>query len=293
MLIENYNLCNEGKRDCMNALKVRKALESFFLEDIGEKDVTSQLIFPDNLRAKGMFLAKETGVFVGTAVIEQGFRLLDDSIQITLHKKDGDFVEKGEILASVEGPIASLLTAERVILNIIQRMSGIATMTRKAVLALESDHTRICDTRKTMPGLRMFDKYAVVCGGGYNHRFGLYDGVMIKDNHIAFAGSITKAVTSVKEKLGHMVKVEVETETEEQVREVIAAGADIIMFDNRTPEEVREFSKIVPSTIVTEASGGITIENLSNYGGTGVDYISLGLLTHSVKALDISFNIEV
>ena len=277
----------------MNALKVRKALESFFLEDIGEKDVTSQLIFPDNLRAKGTFLAKETGVFVGTAVIEQGFRLLDDSIQITLHKKDGDFVEKGEILASVEGPIASLLTAERVILNIIQRMSGIATMTRKAVLALESDHTRICDTRKTMPGLRMFDKYAVVCGGGYNHRFGLYDGVMIKDNHIAFAGSITKAVTSVKEKLGHMVKVEVETETEEQVREVIAAGADIIMFDNRTPEEVREFSKIVPSTIVTEASGGITIENLSNYGGTGVDYISLGLLTHSVKALDISFNIEV
>ena len=277
----------------MNALKVRKALESFFLEDIGEKDVTSQLIFPDNLRAKGMFLAKETGVFVGTAVIEQGFRLLDDSIQITLHKKDGDFVEKGEILASVEGPIASLLTAERVILNIIQRMSGIATMTRKAVLALESDHTRICDTRKTMPGLRMFDKYAVVCGGGYNHRFGLYDGVMIKDNHIAFVGSITKAVTSVKEKLGHMVKVEVETETEEQVREAIAAGADIIMFDNRTPEEVREFSKIVPSTIVTEASGGITIENLSNYGGTGVDYISLGLLTHSVKALDISFNIEV
>jgi len=286
-------LCNEGKRDCMNALKVRKALESFFLEDIGEKDVTSQLIFPDNLRAKGTFLAKETGVFVGTAVIEQGFRLLDDGIQITLYKKDGDFVEKGEILASVEGPIASLLTAERVILNIIQRMSGIATMTRKAVLALESDHTRICDTRKTMPGLRMFDKYAVVCGGGYNHRFGLYDGVMIKDNHIAFAGSITKAVTSVKEKLGHMVKVEVETETEEQVREAIAAGADIIMFDNRTPEEVREFSKIVPSTIVTEASGGITIENLSNYGGTGVDYISLGLLTHSVKALDISFNIEV
>ncbi|EEM15136.1 MULTISPECIES: carboxylating nicotinate-nucleotide diphosphorylase [Bacillus] len=277
----------------MNALKVRKALERFILEDIGEKDVTSQLIFPDNLRAKGTFLAKETGVFVGTAVIEQGFRLLDDGIQITLYKKDGDFVEKGEILASVEGPIASLLTAERVILNIIQRMSGIATMTRKAVLALESDHTRICDTRKTMPGLRMFDKYAVVCGGGYNHRFGLYDGVMIKDNHIAFVGSITKAVTSVKEKLGHMVKVEVETETEEQVREAIAAGADIIMFDNRTPEEVREFSKIVPSTIVTEASGGITIENLSNYGGTGVDYISLGLLTHSVKALDISFNIEV
>ncbi|EEL49145.1 carboxylating nicotinate-nucleotide diphosphorylase [Bacillus mycoides] len=277
----------------MNALKVRKALESFFLEDIGERDVTSQLIFPDNLQAKGTFLVKDTGVFAGTDVIEQGFRLIDDRIQISFYKKDGDFVEKGDTLATVQGPIASLLTAERVILNVIQRMSGIATMTQRAVGALESDHTRICDTRKTMPGLRMFDKYAVVCGGGYNHRFGLYDGVMIKDNHIAFAGSITNAVTSVKEKLGHMVKVEVETETEEQVREAVAAGADIIMFDNRTPEEVREFSKIVPSAIVTEASGGITIENLSEYGKTGVDYISLGLLTHSTGALDISFNIEV
>ncbi|MDM5190133.1 carboxylating nicotinate-nucleotide diphosphorylase [Bacillus sp. DX4.1] len=277
----------------MNALKVKEALNRFFLEDIGERDVTSQLIFPENLQARGTFLVKDTGVFAGTTVIEQGFRLLDDSTKVTLHKKDGDAVEKGEILATVQGPIASLLTAERVILNIIQRMSGVATMTRSAVEALQSDHTRICDTRKTMPGLRMFDKYAVVCGGGYNHRFGLYDGVMIKDNHIAFAGSITKAVTSVKEKLGHMVKVEVETETEEQVREAVLAGADIIMFDNRTPEEVRAFSKLVPSAIVTEASGGITIENLAKYGQTGVDYISLGLLTHSVKALDISFNIEV
>lgn len=286
-------MCNGEKRDLMNGLKVRKALESFFLEDIGERDVTSQLIFPDNLQAKGTFLVKDTGVFAGTDVIEQGFRLIDDRIQISFYKKDGDFVEKGDTLATVQGPIASLLTAERVILNVIQRMSGIATMTQRAVRALESDHTRICDTRKTMPGLRMFDKYAVVCGGGYNHRFGLYDGVMIKDNHIAFAGSITNAVTSVKEKLGHMVKVEVETETEEQVREAVAAGADIIMFDNRTSEEVREFSKIVPSAIITEASGGITIENLSEYGKTGVDYISLGLLTHSAGALDISFNIEV
>ncbi|KEK26359.1 carboxylating nicotinate-nucleotide diphosphorylase [Bacillus gaemokensis] len=276
----------------MNTLKVREALNRFFLEDIGERDVTSQFIFPDNLQAKGTFLVKDTGVFAGTAVIEQGFRLIDDRIQVTFHKKDRDFVEKGEILATAQGPIASLLTAERVILNVIQRMSGVATMTQRAVRALESDHTRICDTRKTMPGLRIFDKYAVVCGGGYNHRFGLYDGVMIKDNHIAFAGSITKAVTSVKAKLGHMVKVEVETETEEQVREAVSAGADIIMFDNRTPEEIREFSKIVPSAIVTEASGGIIIEDLSKYGGTGVDYISLGLLTHSVKALDISFNIE-
>ncbi|WP_440602529.1 carboxylating nicotinate-nucleotide diphosphorylase [Bacillus sp. GB_SG_008] len=277
----------------MNTLKVKEALKQFFLEDIGERDVTSQFIFPNDLQARGTFLVKDTGIFAGTDVIKEGFTLLDNRIEVTLHAKDGDMVKNGDILATVQGPIASLLTAERVVLNVIQRMSGVATMTRKAVTALGSDHTRICDTRKTMPGLRMFDKYAVVCGGGYNHRFGLYDGVMIKDNHIAFAGSITKAVTAVKERLGHMVKVEVETETKEQVLEAVAAGADIIMFDNRMPEEVREYCKLVPSAIVTEASGGITIENLAEYGQTGVDYISLGLLTHSVKALDISFNIEV
>ncbi|MEI4800133.1 carboxylating nicotinate-nucleotide diphosphorylase [Bacillus sp. NPDC077411] len=277
----------------MNALKVKEALKQFFLEDIGERDVTSQLIFPNDQQAKGTLLVKDTGVFAGADVIKEGFALLDNRIEVILHKKDGDMVTNGDILATIQGPIASLLTAERVVLNVIQRMSGVATMTRKAVTAIGSDHTRICDTRKTMPGLRMFDKYAVVCGGGYNHRFGLYDGVMIKDNHIVFAGSITKAVTVVKEQLGHMVKVEVETETEEQVLEAISAGADIIMFDNRTPEEVREYCKLVPSAIVTEASGGITMENIAKYGQTGVDYISLGLVTHSVKALDISFNIEV
>ncbi|PHA00831.1 nicotinate-nucleotide diphosphorylase (carboxylating) [Bacillus pseudomycoides] len=277
----------------MNTLKVKEALKQFFLEDIGEQDVTSQLIFPNDLQARGTFLVKDTGVFAGVDVIKEGFTLLDNRIEVTLHAKDGDMIKNGDILATVHGPIASLLTAERVVLNVIQRMSGVATMTRKAVTTLGSDHTRICDTRKTMPGLRMFDKYAVLCGGGYNHRFGLYDGVMIKDNHIAFAGSITKAVTAVKEQLGHMVKVEVETETKEQVLEAVAAGADIIMFDNRMPEEVREYCKLIPSAIVTEASGGITIENLAEYGQTGVDYISLGLLTHSVKALDISFNIEV
>ncbi|CAM4143292.1 nicotinate-nucleotide pyrophosphorylase [Bacillus manliponensis] len=277
----------------MNTLKIQEALKRFFLEDIGERDVTSQLIFPDDLVAKGTFLVKDTGVFCGVSIIQEGFALLDKRVEIILHKKDGDGVTKGEVIATVEGPISSLLTGERVVLNMIQRMSGVATMTKKAVQVLESDHTRICDTRKTMPGLRMFDKYAVTCGGGYNHRFGLYDGVMIKDNHIAFAGSITKAVIAVKEKLGHMVKVEVETETEEQVLEAVSAGADIIMFDNRTPEEVCAFCKLVPSVIVTEVSGGITLENLRAYRNVGVDYISLGALTHSTQALDISFNIEV
>ncbi|MFP3124816.1 carboxylating nicotinate-nucleotide diphosphorylase [Ectobacillus funiculus] len=276
----------------MNSLKLKHALQQFFMEDIGERDVTSQLIFPGNMQAKGTFLAKESGVFAGIDVITAGFHLLDTDIKIELYKKDGDRVEKGDILGAVYGPIVQLLTGERVILNIIQRMSGIATLTREAVERLDSEHTRICDTRKTMPGLRMFDKYAVTCGGGYNHRFGLYDGVMIKDNHIAFAGSITKAVAAVKQQLGHMVKIEVETETKEQVLEAIEAGADIIMFDNRTPEEVKEFAALVPSSITTEASGGLTLANLHEYGKTGVDYISLGMLTHSAKALDISFNIE-
>ncbi|MCZ0756769.1 carboxylating nicotinate-nucleotide diphosphorylase [Anoxybacillus sp. J5B_2022] len=276
----------------MNTIKLQQLLQQFLLEDIGERDVTSETIFPSNKQATGSFLVKEDGVFSGADVIMSGYRLLDPSIDITLYKRDGEQVKKGDIVAKVSGPIAPLLTGERVILNLIQRMSGIATLTRRAVTVLNSGHTRICDTRKTTPGLRMLEKYAVTCGGGYNHRFGLYDAVMIKDNHIAFCGSITKAVQAVRDRLGHMVKIEVETETKEQVIEAVNAGADVIMFDNRTPEEVKEFVQLVPSSIITEASGGITLENLAQYGDTGVDYISLGLLTHSVKALDISFNIE-
>lgn len=208
-----------------------------------------------------------------------------------MKKQDSDHINEGDIIASVSGPIKHLLTGERLTLNLIQQMSGIATATHKAVNILQSDHTRICDTRKTTPGLRMFEKYAITCGGGFNHRIGLYDGVMIKDNHIAFAGSITNAVKIVQEKLGHMVKVEVETETEEQVLEAIEAGAHIIMFDNRSPDEVKQLQTLVPSHITTEASGNITLETLSDYRNTGVDYISLGSLTHSVKSLDISLTI--
>lgn len=267
-------------------------LQSFFLEDIGERDITSETIFSSNQKAKGYFLVKEDGILAGVEIISTGFRLLDSAIETIIYKQDGEIVKKGEIIATVSGPIVPLLTGERVILNLLQRMSGIATLTNRAVALLNSDYTRICDTRKTTPGLRMLEKYAVTCGGGYNHRFGLYDAVMIKDNHIAFCGSITQAVKAVREKVGHMVKVEVETETREQVLEAVAAGADIIMFDNRSPEEIHEFVKLVPKPIMTEASGGITLENIAEYGDTGVDYISLGMLTHSVKSLDISFNIE-
>ncbi|WP_017755941.1 carboxylating nicotinate-nucleotide diphosphorylase [Calidifontibacillus oryziterrae] len=276
----------------MNKIKLRKHLQEFFIEDLGETDLTSELIFPIDEVSKGAFLVKKDGIIAGLEIIEEAYRLFDPSIKVTFYKKDGDCVKKGELIATVEGPVRYLLSGERVILNLVQRMSGIATLTNEAVKALNSDHTRICDTRKTLPGLRMFEKYAVCCGGGYNHRFGLYDGVMIKDNHITFAGSIKAAVEKVRSQVGHMVKIEVETESMDQVIEAIEANADIIMFDNRSPEEVTNLVKLVPDGIITEISGGLTLETIGLYRDTKVDYISLGMLTHSVAALDISFNLE-
>lgn len=275
----------------MNTIMLQEMLRHFYKEDIGEKDLTSEALFDEKETGSGTFIAKENGVFVGEQIINEATRLLDPDVQVSLFKKDGDKLEKGEVIARADGKMQALLGAERVTLNLTQRMSGIATLTAAAVSALDSNHTKICDTRKTTPGLRMLEKYAVTCGGGYNHRFGLYDGVMIKDNHIEFAGSISKAVQLVREKVGHMVKIEVETESLAQVNEAVEAGADVIMFDNRTPDEIKDFIQHVPKHIITEASGGINLTNLATYRDTGVDYISLGLLTHSAKALDISFNV--
>lgn len=276
----------------MNKLKLRKALESFLLEDIGDQDITSEAIFPESQTGKGVFIAKETGVISGLAIVKEVYQLLDPQIEIKLYFQDGEKVQSYDTIAEVYGPVRHLLTGERVILNLIQRMSGIATMTSQAIERLNDTKIQICDTRKTTPGLRMLDKYAVVTGGGKNHRNGLYDGVMIKDNHISYCGSITKAVEKVRESIGHMVKIEVETENKDEVIEAVNAGADVIMFDNRSPEEVQAFAELVPKTIVTEASGGITLKNLATYANTGVHYISLGALTHSAGALDISLQVQ-
>ncbi|MFD1849309.1 carboxylating nicotinate-nucleotide diphosphorylase [Oceanobacillus bengalensis] len=276
----------------MNKLKLRKKLESFLLEDMGDIDLTSNSIFPIYQKGSGVLIAKEGGVISGLAIIEEAYHLLDSQIEVVLHVADGDIVKKGDPIAEVYGPVRYILSGERVILNLVQRMSGIATITNNCVKRLNDNTIQICDTRKTIPGLRMFDKYAVVTGGGKNHRNGLFDGVMIKDNHISYSGSITKAVEAVRKQVGHMVNIEVETENKREVLEAINSGADIIMFDNRTPEEVKEFSSLVPEHIVTEASGGINLDTISEYANTGVDYISLGLLTHSVKALDISFQVK-
>lgn len=276
----------------MNEMKLKKKLEEFFLEDLGELDISSQSIFGKDARGIAIMSAKEDGILAGVDVIAAGYSLFNQELNVLLNKQDGDLLKKGDVIAEIEGPVSTILSGERVILNLLQRMCGIATLTNKAVTILDSKHTRICDTRKTSPGLRMFEKYAVRCGGGFNHRFGLYDGVMIKDNHIAFAGSILNAVNEVKAKTGHMVKIEVEIETEKQLLEAIEAGADVIMFDNRTAEEVTKFTEITPSHIVTEASGGINLQNLADYKNTNVNYISLGMLTHSYKSLDISLNVK-
>ncbi|ASK62583.1 nicotinate-nucleotide diphosphorylase (carboxylating) [Virgibacillus phasianinus] len=272
----------------MNHLKLRTLLQSFLLEDIGDNDLTSMAIFPPDELGKGVFKAKADGIVSGLQIIKVAYQLLDSRVVVDCFFKDGNQVKKGETIAEVHGPIFAILSGERVILNLVQRMSGIATLTRKCVDTLNDPSINLCDTRKTIPGLRMLDKHAVVTGGGRNHRFGLYDGVMIKDNHISFCGSISKAVAAVHETIGHMVKVEVETETKDEVLEAVKAGADVIMFDNRKPDKVREFTALVPKSIITEASGGITPANLADYADTGVDYISLGFLTHSVQSLDIS-----
>lgn len=272
----------------MNQLKLRQMLQQFLIDDIGDIDVTSQSIFPLSEQGEGMFVVKENGVIAGTQMITEVYQMLDPFITIETFVQDGQIVEKGMNIAKVSGSMAYLLTGERVILNLMQRMSGIATITHSCIETLNDPTIQICDTRKTMPGLGMLDKYAVRIGGGKNHRRGLYDGVMIKDNHISFSGSITKAVNAVRDQIGHMIKIEVETETLEQVLEAVEAGADVIMFDNRSPEEVADFVKHVPNTIITEASGGITLDNLATYKHTGVNYISLGFITHSVRALDIS-----
>ncbi len=273
----------------MNKLLAKEYIAGFLKEDVGTGDLSTDIIFGNELRGKGYFLAKDEGIVCGTEVIDITYSFFSNDYKINLLKKDGDIVKKGEKIAEVEGRVSTLLTSERIILNLMQLMSGIATMGNKLVNELNDPSIKIVDTRKTHPGLRLFEKYAVTCGGCYNHRYALYDGVMLKDNHIAFAGGITKAVEKVKSQLGHMVKIEVETETKEQVIEAVNAGADVIMFDNRNPEEIKELQKLVPSHIITEASGGITLDTIGSFKGCGVNIISVGSITNCVKPLDISF----
>lgn len=276
----------------MNQVILTKLIASALEEDLGMGDITTNSIFDPHSKATGTFTAKANGILSGLAILQEAYSILGESISIDLAKKDGDLVSKGDVVATVSGSVRVLLSAERVILNLVQHLSGIATATNQVIRLLDDETISVVDTRKTLPGLRAIQKYAVTCGGGKNHRFRLDDGVMIKDNHINAAGSITTAVEQVRANIGHMVKIEVETESKAQVLEAVQANVDVIMLDNRTPDEVKELVEVIPKDIIVEVSGGITPDNISTYKGCGANVISLGWLTHSITALDISFNLN-
>lgn len=270
-----------------------KIIMNALSEDIGTGDITTEATIPTNKVAHGLYKAKESGILCGMGVARRVFELINDKIEFTSFKNDGDRIEKGEIIAEVKGKATDVLTGERIGLNLMQRMSGIATRTAEAVKAVEGYNAKICDTRKTTPGLRVVEKYAVKVGGGTNHRFNLADGVLIKDNHIVAAGSISAAVAAAKENAPHTLKIEVEVENFTQLEEALKAGADIIMLDNMSCEDMAKAVKIVNGRAITEASGNMGDRNLAEVAACGVDLISIGALTHSVRALDISLKFTI
>ena len=272
--------------------QIKAIVQRALAEDVGSGDVTSQWILPPEIRVYGRFLAKAQGVLAGLEVVRQVFRQVDEHIAFQARMKDGDAISKGDIVATIKGPAASILTAERTALNFLQRMSGIATLTHRYVEAVASTKAIILDTRKTAPGLRLLDKWAVRRGGGQNHRLGLYDMVLIKDNHIAAAGSITQAVERVRRRNKQKLAVEVEVKSLVELEEALALNVDRIMLDNMDLDEMRRAVEVTAGRVPLEASGNVTLENVAAIAATGVDYISVGALTHSVKALDISLEVE-
>lgn len=263
-------------------------IKSAIKEDINYIDVSADCLFDEEQEGKALFLAKADGVLSGLDVSLRVFELLDPSFKATRHKKDGDEVKKGDVIAEFSGKTVLLLKGERTALNLIQHMSGIATQTAQAVKLCQGTRASVTDTRKTLPGMRALQKYAVTCGGGKNHRFNLSDGAMLKDNHIDAGGGITNAIGILRSKLGHMVKIEVETRTLDEVKEALDAGAEIIMLDNMDCETMKKAVEMSNGKAKLEASGGITLANIREVAQTGVDIISLGALTHSVTAFDIS-----
>jgi len=275
----------------LNCEKIDNLLRLALDEDIGTGDITTIACVPEDAVSGGRFIAKEPGVISGLSVLKRVFELMDKSVNVTTLVSDGDAVSDGDVIATISGPSQAILTGERTALNLLQHMSAIATRTAEAVREISSTKAKILDTRKTTPGLRALEKYAVTCGGGTNHRFNLADGVLIKDNHIKAAGGITNAVKKVQPSPQNH-KIEVETETLEQVKEALNAGADIIMLDNMAPALMAEAVKLINGRALTEASGNMGERDLKTIAETGVDYISIGALTHSVKAMDISLKFD-
>ena len=263
-----------------------------FAEDVGDGDHTTLSTIPAEERGRQQLIVKEEGILAGVDIARMVFEKFDPELKMTVFIVDGAHVKPGDIAFVVEGSVRSLLQTERTMLNIMQRMSGIATMTAKYQSRLEGLKTKVLDTRKTTPGMRMLEKEAVRIGGGMNHRIGLFDMILIKDNHVDFAGGITQAVNAAKKYLaekGKDLKIEVEVRNTDEINEALAAGVDRIMLDNFTPERTREAVELINGRVEIESSGGITLDTLRAYGETGVDFISVGALTHSVKGLDMSF----
>ncbi len=266
---------------------LKKKLEEFYLEDIGYKDITTDNL-PFDKEVEASIVAKEEGIIAGLEFAKEVFLLVDQNVSFPFSLKDGTYVKKKQEILKIKGSAKSILKGERLALNILQRLSGIATTTNRYVEKIKDLKTQLLDTRKTTPGFRAFEKYAVSVGGGKNHRFALYDMVMIKDNHIALAGSIKTAVAEIKKRVSPMVKIEVETSNLEEVKEALETNVDVIMLDNMSIEEMKEAVKIINGKALTEASGNITLENIREVALTGVDFISSGAIIHSSKWLDIS-----
>ena len=278
----------------MNLLQIEAIVKQALNEDLGHgRDITSELTIPSDAQAKAALRVRKPGVLAGLIVGLSAFTLVDGDFEITIHANDGDALEADQIVAEIEGPARSLLTAERTALNFIQQLSGIATLTNQYVKKVKGTDAKITDTRKTIPNLRALQKYAVRCGGGVNHRSGLDDAILIKDNHIATAGGIKAALDAVQD-AGHTLKIEIEVDTIMQLEEVLKhGGANIVLLDNMNVATLKKAVALCKGKIVTEASGGVTLETVKAVAETGVDYISVGALTHSAPALDMGLDIDL
>ncbi|KPU27148.1 nicotinate-nucleotide pyrophosphorylase [Caloranaerobacter sp. TR13] len=276
----------------MLVLQIEDIIKNALIEDMNNGDITTDNLIGQDDISEAEIIAKEDGILAGVEIAEITFKLLDKNIQFHRLKEDGQLLRKGDVIAKIKGKTRAILSGERTALNFLQRLSGIATKTRKFVDKVENYKVRVADTRKTTPGIRVLEKYAVKLGGGSNHRYNLSDAVMIKDNHIRAVGNIEKAIKLMREKVSHTVKIEVEVETIEEFKQALSAGADIIMLDNMSIEDMKEAVIINDKKAILEASGNVNIDNIEEVAKTGVDVISVGALTHSVKALDISLNIK-
>ncbi|MCC8433644.1 carboxylating nicotinate-nucleotide diphosphorylase [Brevibacillus sp. M2.1A] len=275
-----------------NKRELQRKIEEWLQEDVGFGDVTTMSTIPESEQGVGILYAKEAGIVAGLPIAEQVFATVDSALVFEAKVVEGARVEVGQQIAEVSGSVRSILSGERLALNLMQRLSGIATKTSEYAAAVAGTKARVVDTRKTTPGLRAMEKYAVRVGGGYNHRFALYDAVMIKDNHIKGAGGIAQAVAAARAVIPHTMTVEVEAESFEQVQEALAAGADTIMLDNMSLDQMVEAVQYINGRAIVEASGGVSLETIGDIAKTGVDIISVGALTHSVKAFDISLDLN-